>query len=345
MTQDETNKTSATEGKPRTTSALARIVYFFLFLALLGAVAAAAFIGHAWLSRQGGISQTVAVQEQEASEAVASGNDRVRALEENVKRVQQRLDELTSRLVKLEESLPQGANESGGINLSEDFSRLRNDMLSLSNALSSMQSQVKHASQSAEQTRVSGQTKMALAIAFTQFKIAEASGEPFVQELGSIKKADAQDGLITSFLVPLEPLAATGAPTMSRLREDFLNLSGGARTALLHANATTWQERLIADLKSLISIRPLNALGGPDDVLSAIDRDLSNNKLKEALDKLYSQPETVQAILKDWRAKAESRLTLDQAVKSLADQLINLEQITPTTDQGARENGATGAMP
>jgi hypothetical protein len=204
----------------------------------------------------------------------------------------------------------------------EELARLKGDIVTLSGAVESLQRQIKQSTQSAEKTHSASQTQLATTLAFTLVKAASMSRQGYARELAVLKKAAAEDGAVMASVQQIEPMATSGAPALPELRETFDGLAGSVQSALDRVEAKTWKDRLLAELKNLISIRNTNENGEGNNAVEAIHNDLVQGNLKEALERSDKLPETARAPLKEWREKAEARLILDAVLNDIAAHLI-----------------------
>ncbi len=123
-------------------------------------------------------------------------------------------------------------------------------------------------------------------------------------------------------LVALEPVALKGADDVQALRAGWRTLSGDAQAALRKSVAKTWQDRIVVALENLVSVRSLAGKQGQTLSFAAVDAELERGHLAAALEKVSAFPPEAQAVVKDWRARAQERLDLEKAFKDMAAHLI-----------------------
>ncbi|NTU77527.1 MAG: hypothetical protein HGA90_06935, partial [Alphaproteobacteria bacterium] len=133
------------------------------------------------------------------------------------------------------------------------------------------------------------------------------------------------------------PYAEKGVLDLPTLRSSFDAEAAAVTAALRKAGATTWKDRVAAELQGLLSVRRLNPTGNEEKGLAAIADDLEHHRLAAALDKITSLPDEAQNILKDWRLKAEKRRTLDAGLDRLATLLVLPAQAKDETAGEGRE--------
>jgi hypothetical protein len=207
------------------------------------------------------------------------------------------------------------------------MTHLQNDLATLSSALNDLRSEVKQTDSSATQTQKSTQASLAAAIAFIQLREAATSGRKFVNELAAMRKAARNDGDFQQQLGKLESFAPMGAPTFFALQEELISLEGPiARTTA----QTLWQ-KILTELKSLISVRPLH--GGDSVAFTAMERALAQGDGSVALDDMKNLPTDAQTVLNDWRTHVEARQQIDTALQTMADHFTVLTNISPASSQ------------
>ena len=104
-------------------------------------------------------------------------------------------------------------------------------------------------------------------IAFMQLRDAVASGHGFAHELDALQSATKTTPLSKICSNKLMPFAEKGAPTGIALREQLTEQAGAIDQALAKAGAQSWWERVLAELKGLVSIRPLHGAASADVTL------------------------------------------------------------------------------
>lgn len=233
---------------------------------------------------------------------------RVQTLEEQIRTTNERIDRLTEQLNKME---PTGVAlvESSGTPSNDAVAALKNDIASLTASVTS--------------ARQATQAQVASLITFTQLRIASQGNAPFSQEWQAMVKASNGDLPLNEALRQLEPLAAKGAPTALELADELDMLTLETESALQRAGAKNWWERIVAELKSLISVRSTSSTAMDDDPVAALRRDVISGKMDTAIEKLNAMPPEAREVLKDWRAKAETRRDVNAALDRIAGRLAS----------------------
>jgi hypothetical protein len=252
--------------------------------------------------------------------------------------IPQRLGSLENRLQDLEEQIKTiqamatsqntASNAPPPSNVTTDIGHLQNDIASLTTSLGTLENQVKDIASHYAQTRAATQTSLAEALAFISLREAALSGHPFAEELASMRKASASDEALGEPLGRLDTLAGKGVPTPAALLDELLARESSAETTTEKATAQGWWERLLAELKQLISIRRVHG-GTENGTFTPVESALARNDITAALAALKNLPPEMQQALADWQAKAESRQTAEDAVRNISSHLTTSPQGTP----------------
>jgi hypothetical protein len=197
---------------------------------------------------------------------------------------------------------------------------MQSDLVALSTALNALEAEVKQSKSDTVEARQTTHNALATAIAFIQLRETAAAGRSFVTDLAALRTLAENDSGFQEPLAQLEPYAIKGAPTIDALREEFLGLEWAASFAFDKATAQNWKQRLLADFRGLISIRPLQG-DAASDAFATTEAALASGDLKTALDAAKGLPLEMQPVFKDWLAKAEARQSIDAALHALADRL------------------------
>ncbi len=175
-----------------------------------------------------------------------------------------------------------------------------------------------------------------VALAFTDVRIAARLGEHLSRPLAALRKALGPEATVPSVAAALEslqPWAEQNVPSQAQLMSTWETLTPRVRAALSRAQATTWGERVRAEIRGLITVRSLDDQP-PRDAVTAVQRTLESGAWSDALREIATWPEAAQAVLTSWTAEAEARQSLDAALTSLATVLIE----TPPTPLRSTES-------
>lgn len=152
-------------------------------------------------------------------------------------------------------------------------------------------------------------------LAFIALQTAVESGAPFAAELTALG-ADAPD--------VLSKHARDGLPSLSALQDAFPAAAREAIEAALRADmGDSWTDRATSFLRSQTGARSLTPREGsdPDAILSRAEAALATGNIEATLAELAALPEAAQSTLSEWRAMAETRLTADQALQAMAENI------------------------
>jgi hypothetical protein len=314
---DDASEPKAELTARKSTGLLWRAVFYLILTAFLLMLVAA--VRYGLIGLPGGEASSSPVERvlagSSSEEQGARDGDRSDAFEK-------RLSNLTARVEKLE-TIGAGATDERPVpeaRGSEEVERIKANILSMVSGLSAVQKQLKHETQETGAVRSSTKTQVAMLAAFVQVSLAAESGRDFSAPLQALRRAAVHDSVVTAAVVRMEPFAASGLASSTALHEEFVAKEATLRAALRKADARTWKDRLLAELQRLVSIRPLHGPADGAENLGSIETDLTQHRLKAALDKVTFLPEAAQVVLKDWRAKVEARRTVDEALDSIAMQ-------------------------
>jgi hypothetical protein len=250
-------------------------------------------------------------QMQNMDDALANDRARIRALESHIKDLEAHTESTPAPASAQPQMQSAGASKQGAA----DVARLQNDLAGMSAALSALQNEVKATGTVAAKTKESAQTSIAALLAFMPLRETVMAGRKFGPELAAMKNAAKDNAGLTTALSKLDACADTGVATPAALADQFIALEAPAQQAIDKTAAQSWQDRVIAELKGLISIRPLHG-GGPD--FAAIENDLSSGDVAAALEAEKNLPPEAQKTLEDWRARAEARAGAEQALHDIS---------------------------
>ncbi len=144
-------------------------------------------------------------------------------------------------------------------------------------------------------------------------------GAPFADVLGSLRGF----AVAPERLQALEPLAASGAPTVAALRQDFGPLSERIeRTARGEAEGVV--DRLLRMTDKVVSVR---SLGDPNsnavpDLLARIENALDRGALRDAAAAWDALPEASRRVGEDWGRRLKARVAAEEAARGIASDAI-----------------------
>jgi hypothetical protein len=245
-----------------------------------------------------------------------------------------RLDELASRLAKLESAL---AARSGGpdTDLTNRLASIEGEVKALAESVGIAQRRTDEslalARQGAEQagTATAGLDKLTQRVAIVEQELAKRipaqpvdrparllvavtaligplqRGEPFGPELSALRALGAN----SQELAPLEPFAATGLPSAQALARELSTLVPSMLAAAGTPAHEGFLQRLQANAERLVRIQRIEEAQGNDvgAVLSRIAADAERGDVSAALVELGKLPPQVRAPAEAWIKKAQAR--------------------------------------
>ena len=202
-----------------------------------------------------------------------------------------------------------------------EIAHMQSDLVSLSSALRGLEGEVRQQHNDAAATEEASRNFLAMAVGFIEVRAASSTGHGFQPELQSLRRAAGNRAAFQPALEELEGVAARGAPTIDQLRQQFASLEGRASVAIDKATASTWWERLRAEFEELIAIRPLHG-STEGNVFEPVEVALAEGNLADAAHALDALPPSAREALKDFMNGLSARQSVDDALHSLAEQLI-----------------------
>ncbi len=172
---------------------------------------------------------------------------------------------------------------------------------------------------------VAAQARTAVEAARAAFAVAAAaeasrSSGPFVQSYASLQALLPEDPNV----VALEPLARTGAPTRSELREEFDRIDATIIRTARQANAGSgFWGRIQAFLADFIVIRQtgVNRLDTPDGVVEVANQQLDHDNLAGAVQTVNRLSGPARRVADPWLRGAQRRLDIDARIAAIRTEL------------------------
>jgi len=249
-------------------------------------------------------------------------DQKLAGVEQQIQSINNRLDDVNARMSK-ETASPSAAQNEENPASAKTLARIQSDMTTLSSVVAGLQVEVKHAGNAVAATQQAAQSSLASAIAFIQLRAATEAGRGFVTELAVLRRTAPDDNRFHEILENLKPYADKGPPTLTTLREEFMDLEAPASAAIDRSVAQNWWQRIRAELKGLVSIRPLHG-GGAADALTTAENALDAGHPDEAVAAVKTLPQDAQDILRDWLAKIQARMAVDASLRELSDRFAAL---------------------
>jgi hypothetical protein len=185
----------------------------------------------------------------------------------------------------------------------------------LATTVITLQAEVKQAVITATQSQDAVKAEISAGIAFIQLREAVGGGHPFTEALAAMRAATRSDSAVQEPLNRLDPYAAQGVPSLATLQEQLTALEPRLANAADKAAAQNWWQRILAEVKGLITVRAVN--GNAPDAFAAVDAALARGDTGAALEAVKALPPAAQDGLAEWRGHLESRRAVDDALHAL----------------------------
>ncbi len=142
---------------------------------------------------------------------------------------------------------------------------------------------------------------------------------PFADVLGSLRGFSPAPERVQA----LEPLAASGAPTVAALRQEFGSVAERIERAS-RGEAEGVVDRLLRMTDKVVSVR---AVGDPNsnavpDLVARIEGALERGSLREAASAWDALPEASRRVAAGWGQRLKARVAADEAARGIAADAI-----------------------
>jgi hypothetical protein len=145
------------------------------------------------------------------------------------------------------------------------------------------------------------------------------TGAPYTDVLSALKKVDGD----AARLAPLEPFAASGAPTAAALAQSFKPLSADILRDE-RATAGSWTDRLWRMADRIVTIRPVDQPGSTSvpSLVARIDQALARGDVAEAATAWQALPEPARRISEQWGLLVKNRAAAEKAASAIASDAL-----------------------
>jgi len=259
-----------------------------------------------------------------APQPLTAANPKDEALEQKVETLDGRVSDLGSRVDSIaasQRAQPTALAPTTQPPVSADLSHVESELAALSSTVNGLQAQIRETAAGTAALRSATQGALAEAIAYIQLREATADGRGFSKQLAALRDAAKNDSSLAAPLAKLVPIADKGAPNLAQLRELLSQQMMETEVAIAKTNAHEWWERILAEFRGVISIRPIHGTQPANDMFGLMEQSVDKGDLSDALEQLKSLPPEAQKTLAEWRTAAEARLQLDEALHDVADHL------------------------
>ncbi len=197
----------------------------------------------------------------------------------------------------------------------------------LGKEIDALKQQIASVGQSVEARRDSSVAAQALVLAAGQLRATLAAGQPFQQDLQSVRALGIADAGVTQPLDAVAPFAAKGIPTQAQITDRFRPLASEIVRAAERGDGSNWIESVTGKLTTLVTVRREGGgvVGtGADAVVARAEAALTDNNLAKAVEELAALQGPGGAAAAAWLAEAKARLAADQAARALTQRAIAL---------------------
>ncbi len=172
----------------------------------------------------------------------------------------------------------------------------------------------------------SGQTqRTAFILASGQLEAALDSGQPYVSELGAVRRLAAGDAELPALLAELEEHADEGIASKAELRVRFDDTALAVAQAAQSDVGGDWMDRAWARLRSLVTVRPVGgdvAGDSPEAHLARAEARLNEGDLASAVAELEVLEGAAAEAAAPWLAGARARVAADRAIERLRERAL-----------------------
>ena len=237
------------------------------------------------------------------------------------------VDKLKARLNGLE-TASQAAPEVS----KDDLSSLSGEQQSLASRLSGIEQEVGGVAELKQEVgrltekltdiRRSANADGAILLAGLQLRDAVKGSGPFEAQYDALEALSAKDEKLSSIISPLQPYAATGVETLEELRASFPPVAAQVVAVERGSDAGDgWLSGAVRRIAEVVTVRPVGMVEGdaPGNAAARAEFYLNGGDLASAVKELDSLSPDAAAAAAGWKAKAEARLAVDQALGQVAD--------------------------
>lgn len=230
--------------------------------------------------------------------------DAARALDETVQSL--------SRKVQALEQHP-GAGESEGAIMAG----IAAQTAPLQQRLASVERELEALTRAQNERQADARTA-SLTLALTNLKRAVAEGRPFPAELAAVETISPAKLPVSQ----LTPYKDTGVSTLAELQNEFAEASKRTTEDYYSNKSNGFMGEVLSRAKSVVQIRPADSSGDSvEAILGRMNSALKSGDLKSALLQGASLKHPPQEMM-DWFAKAQARLTTDEAIRKTDQELL-----------------------
>lgn len=273
--------------------------------------------------------------EQRPASAAPAGDSA--GLDAAIGQLTQRLDSLEKRPAATGGANTAGADAAGAAALADRLGGLEQRLTALGGGakaaqdlgkeIETLKQQIASVGQAVETRRDSGMAAQALVLAAGQLRATLAAGQPFQQDLQSVRALGIGDAGVTQPLDAVAPFAAKGIPTQAQITDRFRPLASDIVRAAERGDGANWIDSVTGKLSTLVTVRRQG--GGvvgssADAIVARAEAALGENNLGKAVEELAALQGAGAGAAAAWLADAKARLAADQAARALTQRAIAL---------------------
>jgi len=187
--------------------------------------------------------------------------------------------------------------------------------------------------------RSASENAQALIAAFSLVRETARSSQSFAAGLESIARLGQGDEVVRAAVERLAPFAESGVASLATLRSDFERVSKDMVRAQAVPQEAGWLTQTVANITSLITVRPAADAVGGDGVLGAVAKALYGLKVGDlpmAIEAVRPLDGQVKVVVDPWLEAAEQRVVLDETLQALHGHILGLigQGVAVTGGQG-----------
>lgn len=169
---------------------------------------------------------------------------------------------------------------------------------------------------------VKAQSEAVFAVALADLKSAVDAGRPFGPELEVVKRS-APEGL--PVLAPLDGFAATGVPSVTKLREELPKLTRAMIASVDETSGASFLDRMWSHATQAVRIRPAGETAGESigARVSRVEGRMVGGDLAGALAAWKDLPEPARKASAGWGAALEARVAVDAALAAQTSAIVS----------------------
>lgn len=268
-----------------------------------------------------GNAATTGIDQQTLDNAVGQLATRIQQLEERPQAAAAAPAEPDPRIAQLTEQLGQVQQRVDAVGSEvQAAGQIRQDVDALKQELSTV-------NQAVESRRDAATAAQALVLAAGQLRSALAAGQPFQQELQSVRAVASGDAQVTQPLEAVAGYAAKGVPTQPQLTDRFTAMASDIVRADNQGEGNDWVEQVTGKIATLVTVRRAggDAVGdGASAVVARAEAALQAGNLGGAVNELAALKGPAAQVAAPWIADAKARLAANEAGQQLTNRAIGL---------------------